>query len=157
MIMPPSTDYSSLVILMTSYHLLPVSLDLRFLFKDADQAANYKAACDKDSNQEWDCSLWTKFGTDFAYIQTGIYDYMNSGTTLAISKKGSGLAETLNPCIEAFIKTESYKNLCEQYGLEADCFQNNFFEVAPEGEMKAYSKPTNELTTSCADGYCSCE
>ena len=158
MIMPPSTDYSSLVILMTSYHLLPVSLlDLRFLFKDADQAANYKAACDKDSNQEWDCSLWTKFGTDFAYIQTGIYDYMNSGTTLAISKKGSGLAETLNPCIEAFIKTESYKNLCEQYGLEADCFQNDFFEVAPEGEMKAYSKPTNELTTSCADGYCSCE
>ena len=80
---------------------------------------------------------------------------MNAGTTLAISKKGSGLAETLNPCIKAYIETESYKNLCEKYGLEADCFQNDFFDV-PDEEMKDYSKPTNELTTSCSDGYCPC-
>ena len=80
---------------------------------------------------------------------------MNAGTTLAISKKGSGLAETLNPCIEAFIETESYKDLCEKYGLEADCFQNEFFDV-PDEEVKDYQKPTNELTTSCSDGYCPC-
>jgi len=100
--------------------------------------------------------MWSKFGTDFAYIQTGIYDYMNSGTTLAMSKKGSGLADTLNPCIQAFIETESYKNLCAKYSLEADCFPNKFFDVASDEEMKDYNKPTNELTTSCADGYCSC-
>lgn len=122
----------------------------------ADQAHTYKSACDSDPNQEWDCSLWTKFGTDFAYVQTGIYDYMNSGTTLAISKKGSGLADTLNPCIEAFIATESYKNLCTKYGLENDCFQNKYFEPSTN-EMKEYSKPTNEITTSCSDGYCPCE
>ena len=122
---------------------------------DADQAAKYKNACDSDSNQTWDCTMWSRFGTDFAYVQTGIYDYMNSGTTLAISKKGSGLANTLNPCIEAFIKTKSYKDLCTKYGLEGDCFQNEFFDVKNEVKMP-YSKPANELNTSCSDGYCPC-
>ena len=96
------------------------------------------------------------FGTDFAYIQTGIYDYMNSGTTLAISKKGSGLAEALNPCIKAFIETESYKDLCTKYSLEADCFPNKFFDTTSDEEVKDYNKPSNELTTSCSDGYCPC-
>ena len=122
---------------------------------DADQAAKYKNACDTDSNQTWDCTMWSRFGTDFAYVQTGIYDYMNSGTTLAISKKGSGLANILNPCIEAFIKTKSYKDLCTKYGLEGDCFQNEFFDVKNEVKMP-YSKPANELNTSCSDGYCPC-
>jgi hypothetical protein len=121
----------------------------------ADQAATYKDACDNDSNQAWDCTMWSRFGTDFAYVQTGIYDYMNSGTTLAISKKGSGLADTLDPCIEAFIKTEAYKNLCVKYGLESDCFKNEFFDVTDDA-MTPYSKPTIELTTTCSDGYCPC-
>ena len=61
---------------------------------DADQAASYKNA---RSNQAWDCTMWSRFSTDFAYVQTGIYDYKNSGTTLlAISKKGSGLGNTLS-------------------------------------------------------------
>jgi hypothetical protein len=51
---------------------------------------------------------------------------MKSGTTLAISKKGSGLADTLNSCIDAFIATKSYKDLCTKYDLEGDCFQNEF-------------------------------
>ncbi len=55
--------------------------------------------------------MWSKFGTEFAYVQTGIYDYMDAGTTLAISKKGSGLSDTLNPCINEFIETEAYKDL----------------------------------------------
>merc|ERR1719246_200443 len=88
----------------------------------ADQAHNYVSECENDADQSWDCDLWKRFGTDFAYVQTGIYDYMNSGTTLAISKKGSGLATTLNPCIEAYIETESYYTICKKYGLEADCF-----------------------------------
>lgn len=121
----------------------------------ADQANNYKSACDEDPAQVWDCDLWSKFKTDFAYVQTGIYDYMAAGTTLAISKKGSGLAATLNPCIEAFIQTESYKELCEKYDMEDECFKNEFFEDSSE-EMEDFSKPTSELTTACTDGYCPC-
>lgn len=36
----------------------------------------------------------------FAYIHTGLNEWSINGTTLAISKKGSGLADALNPCIE---------------------------------------------------------
>jgi len=129
--------------------------DVDALWIYADQAATYKSACDNDANQEWDCELWSKFGSDFAYIQTGMYDYMVAGTTLAISKKGSGLAQTLDPCIEAFLKTESYKNLCDKYGVADDCIANDFFELTSE-ELEDYRKPTAELTTSCIDGYCPC-
>ncbi len=103
--------------------------------------------------------MWSRFGTDFAYVQTGMFDYMNSGTTLALSKKGSGLAEMLNPCIEAFIETEMYKDLCYEYGLEKSCFKNEFFDTDSSGgddEKPPYFKPTAELTTACADGYCPC-
>ena len=100
--------------------------------------------------------MWDRFGVDFAHVQTGIYDYAESGTTLTISKKGSGLADTVNPCIDAFLKTESYKELCDEYGLQNDCFPNEFFDETSEIEVKPYSLPTNELETSCADGYCPC-
>ena len=125
------------------------------VFADADQAHNYKSACETNPTQEWDCTMWTRFGVDFAYVQTGIYDYMNSGTTLAISKKGSGLSETLDPCIDAFIQTQSYKNLCTKYNIEDSCFQTKFFD-SPTTAKEPYSIPTNELTTSCFDGYCPC-
>merc|ERR1719148_240189 len=122
----------------------------------ADQAHNYASKCEEDADQSWDCDMWKRFGTDFAYVQTGSYDYMNTGTTLAMSKKGSGLARTLNPCIEAYIETESYYTLCKKYGLEADCFQNKFFPSIEDEEPKDYSKPTNELSGDCAKGYCPC-
>ena len=120
---------------------------------DADQAKNYMDACKVNPIQSWDCDMWNKFGTDFAYVQTGIFDYVRAGTTLAISKKGSGLAKSLNPCIEDFIKTESYADLCVKYSLESACFVNEFLN-------KTVVTPpfiaTNKLTTSCADGYCPC-
>jgi len=122
----------------------------------ADQAHNYASKCEEDADQSWDCDMWKRFGTDFAYVQTGSYDYMNTGTTLAMSKKGSGLARTLNPCIDAYIETESYYTLCKKYGLEADCFQNKFFPSIEDEEPKDYSKPTNELSGDCAKGYCPC-
>mmetsp|Transcript_43761 Transcript_43761/g.47451 ORF Transcript_43761/g.47451 Transcript_43761/m.47451 type:complete len:379 (-) Transcript_43761:164-1300(-) len=133
--------------------LLNGSFDALWIY--ADQVASYKAACDEDPNQPWDCSLWSSLGTDFAYIQTGIYDYMIYGTTLAISKKGSGLKDTLDPCINAFIQTEDYKDLCMKWGLESSCFQNEFFDTA-DAAVEPYSLPTSELTTTCADGYCPC-
>ena len=99
--------------------------------------------------------MWSKLKTEFAYVQTGILDYQNAGTTLAISKKGSGLAVLLDPCIESFLKTESYKDLCEEYGFVNTCFENEFFDISDEANPP-YSFPTTELSTSCSDGYCPC-
>ena len=79
---------------------------------------------------------------------------MDHGTTLAISKKGSGLSETLNPCIEAFIKTESYDDLCVKYDIEAECFKYTFSDS--DEVQEPYEKPTNNLKTACSDGYCPC-
>ena len=138
-----------------NHSLIHIACALTNETTDADQAATYKAACDEDPNQVWDCSLWSRFGTDFAYVQTGIYDYMISGTTLAISKKGSGLKDTLDPCINAFIKTRHYKELCEKYDMVGSCFQNNYFDT-DDSPTPPYSLPTNELTTTCEDGYCPC-
>merc|ERR1719491_2387804 len=122
----------------------------------ADQADKYSSACGDNPNQDgWDCRLWSKFGIEFAYIQTGIYDYMQAGTTFATSKKGSGLAKTLDPCISEFLKKKKYKDLCYKYGMENDCFQNQHFNITTD-EVPHYSKPTRELNTTCADGYCPC-
>jgi len=130
--------------------------DVDALWIYADQAEDYASACANDPNQVWDCSLWSKFKTDFAYVQTGIYDYMNSGTTLAISKLGSGLASSLDPCIEAFIKTKSYKDLCVEYDLESSCFENEFFDTVGDAVTSPTKLATKELTTACSDGYCPC-
>ena len=77
---------------------------------------------------EWNCDLWGRFGTEFAYIQTGMVEHAIDGTTLSISKKGSGLNEILNPCLDAFMETEEYYEICKDYGFEADCYPNEFFE-----------------------------
>mmetsp|Transcript_41095 Transcript_41095/g.46697 ORF Transcript_41095/g.46697 Transcript_41095/m.46697 type:complete len:379 (+) Transcript_41095:75-1211(+) len=135
--------------------LLDGTVDALWIY--ADQAESYASACSKNSDQVWDCSIWSKFKTDFVYVQTGIYDYMVAGTTLAISKMGSGLSDTLNPCIESFLQTEEYKMLCEKYDLMSECFTNDYFSSdSNANKVEPYSLPTGELTTSCSDGYCPC-
>jgi len=53
----------------------------------ADQAESYSCASAPES-AAWDCTLWDGLGINFAYIQTGIFDWSRAGTTLSISKKG---------------------------------------------------------------------
>jgi len=135
--------------------------DVDALWISADQAKIYKDACDDAAAPKpaWDCDMWQGFGSTFAYVQTGIFSHMVAGTTLAISKKGSGLARTLNPCIRAFLRTESYAELCVKYGLEESCLENRHLDDQTIPEMATpapYFIPTNELTTSCRDGYCPC-
>ena len=48
-----------------------------------------------------DPSVAGGFGTTFAYIHTGLDQWSINGTTLAISKRGSGLKQVLDPCIAA--------------------------------------------------------
>jgi len=115
----------------------------------ADQA--YNSGCDTH-----DCTLWERLGTDFAYIHSGMFDFTRAGTTLAMSKKGSGLPEVLDPCIESFLQTESYYNLCEKYEQTKDCFENEFFPAGVDSEETAYNTPSNELPAGCIDGYCGC-
>ena len=104
-----------------------------------------------------DCSLWDRFGKDFAYIHTGISETQIAGTTLAVAKLGSGLNVILDPCIEKFLETESYYNLCVKYDLVDLCFPNRFFPNSTNVETQPiWTKRTSELITSCSDGYCSC-
>merc|ERR1712157_334597 len=121
----------------------------------ADMADSRK--CDNaPDGHSWDCTLWDGLGTEFAYIQTGIFDWQRAGTTLAMTKKGSGIAKVLNPCIDLFFKTESYFKLCEEYDLVSKCFPNEYFPDDTTEEKALYDTPTNELTSECSEGYCKC-
>lgn len=51
-----------------------------------------------------------------AYLHTGSKEWTR--TTLSIAKIGAGLATgMLNPCIDAFLQTEEYNNLCVEYEI----------------------------------------
>ena len=67
----------------------------------ADHAEKYQ--CDDKRIDSWNCDLWDGFGTDFAYIHTGMFEHATNGTTLAMTKKGSGINDILNPCIDKFM------------------------------------------------------
>jgi hypothetical protein len=129
------------------------------LFIYADQAYNYE--CDENgkthsgADPTWDCKLWKGFGTEYAYVQSGQFGHTIAGTTLSISKKGSGLPGILDPCIKKFLKTEEYYKLCEKHDMVATCFKNDFFPKE-EKKKKPYMIPTNEQPAGCSTGYCGC-
>ena len=62
------------------------------LYIYADQLHNFVNSNDTNADG---------FGTTFAYIHTGLDQWSINGTTLAISKRGSGLKQVLDPCIAA--------------------------------------------------------
>jgi hypothetical protein len=129
------------------------------MFVYADQAYNYECTdgglTHSGAIPTWDCALWAGFGKDYAYVQTGQFGHAINGTTLAISKKGSGLASVLNPCIQKFMKTKEYYDVCVKHEMEASCYRNEFFS-AKENKPKPYMKPSDEQTGDCSDGYCPC-
>lgn len=65
--------------------------------------------------------MWSRFGTEFAYVQTGMFDHTVSGTTVSMHKKGSGLSEILNPCLDLFLKTPKYREICKKHDMESAC------------------------------------
>ena len=92
----------------------------------ADQAHNYqpKAGVEED----WNVTMWQGFGTDYAYIHTGMHAYSYNGTTLTMAPLGSGVAEIVNPCIQAFMETKDYYDVCSKHlGLYGSCYRNAFF------------------------------
>merc|ERR1712232_1084732 len=105
----------------------------------AAQANDYK--CDGNGKSvasgntaSWNCANWAKLGkaNGYAYIHTGLMEHAKGGTTLSISKKGSGTAAVLNPCIAKFLPTKDYYDLCTKHGLTAKCITagNSHFGTA---------------------------
>jgi hypothetical protein len=83
--------------------LLDGSVDAVWIY--ADQAKNYDCNNLNGAVPSWECAIWSKFKTSFAFIHTGIYEHAKNGTTLTLARKGSGVAELVNPCIQKFLKT----------------------------------------------------
>ena len=132
----------------------------------ADQASNYQCA-DGETQEGWDCALWRTLGTEYAYIQTGMFGWMHNGTTVAISKKGSGLNEILDPCLASFARTREFYQVCktehEGHNQLSNCVPNEFIQADPDYHpvdvgTEPWMFPTEELAGSqtCATGYCAC-
>merc|ERR1712048_1376182 len=131
--------------------LLDGEVDALWIY--GDQAHLYQ--CGDGVSPDWNCSLWKGFGTKYAYIQTGMITYAVAGTTLTMSKKGSGIPAIVNPCIEKFLATESYYEICKKHDVVSSCFRNQHFQTE-EPPPKPWEIQAPNLKTTCADGYCPC-
>merc|ERR1712232_948017 len=100
-------------------------------------------------------ALATGFGTNFAYIHQGLSGWSHNGTTLAISKKGSGLASVLNPCIEKVVQSAEYTTLCGTYPT-LTCIPNAFSTTAAVDFHFDDPMDARTDTKTCSDGYCTC-
>lgn len=129
---------------------------------DADQAYQYDPTKHDGVSSEWDAALWTGLGqpNGFAYIHTGLEKHAINGTTLTMTNKGSGLATVVNPCIQDFMRTQSYCDLCTKHGMTS-CFANDF--CPSSGATTTDEKPWEDKSSSrvagtgCSSGYCSCD
>mmetsp|Transcript_113795 Transcript_113795/g.200827 ORF Transcript_113795/g.200827 Transcript_113795/m.200827 type:complete len:417 (-) Transcript_113795:22-1272(-) len=136
-----------------------------------DQAYNFKCpdGSDADTQAGWNCALWKLWGTDFAYIQGGMLGFMYNGTTMSISKKGSGVAKFMNDCLERFLPTREFYEVCKMKHVGVDqiqqCIPNDFIKAHPgyqgyDIKKTPYMFPTKDMAgagESCATGYCTCE
>merc|ERR1719359_358540 len=104
------------------------------------------------------CENWDGFGTEYAFIHMGLI-VQNNGTTVAMSKKGSGLGDVLNPWIQTVLGTEEYQALCQAGGHPVDmkCFKNEYFtEDDPAMSVYATMQSARTDSNTCSDGYCTC-
>ena len=76
----------------------------------SDQAFNYNCTYSnlQGITPSWNCSLWEGFGTKYAYVGTGLEAHAANGTTLTMSRKGSGIPDIVNPCIQKYLESEDY-------------------------------------------------
>jgi len=126
----------------------------------ADQAYNYRPN-QAGVTPQWNSSMWARFGqpNGFAYIHTGMLEHLTNGTTLSMSRKGSGVAEVINPCLRQFMQTQEYYNICVRHHLEGSCFQTSHFPSATNSTPDpVYFRSTPDLGAegTCAQGYCPC-
>jgi len=138
-----------------------------------DQASNYHCASPTDVKDGWSCELWSKFGTDFAYVQSGMFAWMHNGTTVAMAKKGSGIAEALDCCLADFMESREFLDTCKIMHGEGTaahsqlktCIPNHHFHSDPDYEEDDIHHEPHMFATSamaagghtCATGYCNCD
>jgi len=130
------------------------SVDVMYLY--AGQAAEYQS-CTSGATTPWNCDLWKGLGTDYAYIQTGQFGHMNNGTTLILGEIGAGKATStvVKECLEQYMQTSGYYDICVKHSLVSMCFPNDHFPATTPA-VDIWNKPTDEQTDDCSDGYCPC-
>ena len=111
--------------------------------------------------------MWAGFGTTFAYAHTGMDEYMHNGTTIAMSRMdNTEMLQTLDQCFESFRTSEEFYEVCakKHQGKSQilSCIPNKHFEKnkeyqEKESNPKPYALVTNEHTSGCETGYCSCQ
>jgi hypothetical protein len=128
-----------------------------------DQADHYQ--CPPGEVQEgWNCELWNGFGKEFAYVQSGMYAWMHNGTTIAMSKKGSGVAEFLDNCFESFRSTKEFYDVCAYphhgHSQLKTCIPNDYFKADPDYKALDINHSPYMFSTKdhkdCSTGYCGC-
>lgn len=124
------------------------------VFIYADHASEYSQC---PVGAAWDCSLWQGLGTEYAYVQTGQFGYVVNGTTLALSRKGSGIRELLRPCMAKYIATDDYYDICVKHDLVGSCYPNKYFPGGAGGQDNIWDLPTKDQSGDCSDGYCPCD
>jgi hypothetical protein len=118
-----------------------------------------------------DCEGWEGFGTEFAYLHTGLMANQN-GTTIAFSKKNSGVNELLNPCIQHIMETKEYHDICtaplrpptDMSTNFAVCYPNSFWNQTELAMEQQGTYQNNHVANSadspadyaCEHGYCQC-
>mmetsp|Transcript_46860 Transcript_46860/g.111576 ORF Transcript_46860/g.111576 Transcript_46860/m.111576 type:complete len:378 (-) Transcript_46860:63-1196(-) len=140
-----SSDYKDAMAM-----LMAKSVDAAWI--PADLAAKWNA-CTGTTAAE--CASWKGgLGINYTYVHTGMTDYAYNGTTLSISKKGSGVPLIINECIERYMFTKPYYETCIKYNLMDQCYPNPFFPDA--AALATGFTKTNDLTGECTTGYCKC-
>lgn len=147
-------------------YLLDGKCDAVYMYADMVESRKPEAC----NGCRWDAELYNHLGSKYAWIHTGVMEHMPNGTTLTLSKKGSGVPALVNPCIEKTLKTKAYYEACEKYGLVSECYPNEFFpediEYHPyvldnEDRSKECAAGTNsagiDSHCGCAQGYCNCK
>lgn len=88
--------------------LLEHRADVVWLY--GDQAHSYR--CNGSDVAEWNCDLWSRFGSDFVYLHSGMMDWLINGTTITLAKIGSGIADIVNPCLRSYMTTRRFYDDC---------------------------------------------
>jgi len=134
--------------------------ELDALYIYADQLHNFIASGNEAAVGFGEKTTATVQG--FAYIQTGLNGWSINGTTLAISKLGSGLSQILNPCIDKIVRTSEYLEICESYFDSSSCIggagqsdSQSLYYDAPMNE-RTDAEHTSEAPNKCENGYCTC-
>lgn len=128
-----------------------------------DQAANYH--CEAGEVQEgWNCDLWNGFGTEFAYLHSGMFKWMYNGTTISISRKGSGVAKIIDDCFDTFQQSREFYEVCKKdhhaHNQLKSCLPNSHFTADPDYKPhEVGSSPymfDGNHHSDCSTGYCPC-